>query len=476
MKKLFLSILACLPLLASAQTYDTIYNRAENCYYTSWYDTCECFLKGQRFQSLNVVTVSADPNSFAVYPAFTPTPMEVKGVMLFVLKDIPRSRYYYDYRLPEYALLYQYDAVNDSMIFIDSARWDTVTPKIMKWPQGADTALRGFYYCYAYEAYFDKPIMVDSTFYVGGTQHSNTGFHESGQYLYKYVEYERMITRPPCGCEGVDGMVWAPGYGWDTSSYTHWIPYDGSFGGFLPIVDKYRLDVEANNPHDGTVEGSGLFPNLSYQTITAVPLGNNRFLHWDDGDTTNPRTVQLTQDTLFTAYFSSNEQHTVRAIANDNWRGRVDGGGIYYLGEVAELSATPYEPYFFARWDDGDTANPRQIVVAGDTVLTALFLDATDTTGITPVEADAASFFTLTPNPTTGKVTVTVGILNCQLSILNSPMTLTLRDAAGHEVLRKALPAGTDSVDLDLSHLPAGAYFVTLATPASSATQRLVVK
>ncbi|MBP5540065.1 MAG: hypothetical protein J6X88_00270, partial [Bacteroidales bacterium] len=51
---------------AQAQTYDTIYNRAENCYYTSWYDTCECFLKGQRFQSLNVVTVSADPNSFAV--------------------------------------------------------------------------------------------------------------------------------------------------------------------------------------------------------------------------------------------------------------------------------------------------------------------------------------------------------------------------------------------------------------------------
>ena len=55
-------------------------------------------------------------------------------------------------------------------------------------------------------------------------------------------------------------------------------------------------------------------------------------------------------------------------------------------------------------------------------------------------------------------------------------LVLTLRDAAGHEVLRRALPAGTDSVDLDLSHLPAGAYFVTLSTPASSATQRLVVK
>ncbi|MBP5541702.1 MAG: hypothetical protein J6X88_08660, partial [Bacteroidales bacterium] len=68
MKKSTFILLAAMTAIgaAKAQTYDTIYNRAENCYYTSWYDTCECFLKGQRFQSLNVVTVSADPNSFAV--------------------------------------------------------------------------------------------------------------------------------------------------------------------------------------------------------------------------------------------------------------------------------------------------------------------------------------------------------------------------------------------------------------------------
>ncbi|MBP5540881.1 MAG: hypothetical protein J6X88_04445 [Bacteroidales bacterium] len=43
----------------------------------------------------------------------------------------------------------------------------------------------------------------------------------------------------------------------------------------------------------------------------------------------------------------------------------------------------------------------------------------------------------------------------------------TLRDAAGREVLRKALPAGTDSVELDLSGLAAGTYFGTLSTPAA---------
>jgi len=112
--------------------------------------------------------------------------------------------------------------------------------------------------------------------------------------------------------------------------------------------------------------------------------------------------------------------------------------------------------------------------------------DTSDTIGIAPVEANAAAFFTLTPNPTTGKVTVTVGhtpqsgthssALAGTSPNLGEEFSLTLRDAAGHEVLRKSLPAGTDSVDLDLSRLPAGAYFVTLSTPTSSATQRLVVR
>ena len=64
-------------------------------------------------------------------------------------------------------------------------------------------------------------------------------------------------------------------------------------------------------------------------------------------------------------------------------------------------------------------------------------------------------------------------------------MTFTLRDAAGHEVMRKELSTlmnvspdtGSQfSIPLDLSSLPAGAYFVTLTTPTASGTQKLVVK
>ena len=122
-----------------------------------------------------------------------------------------------------------------------------------------------------------------------------------------------------------------------------------------------------------------------------------------------------------------------------------------------------------------------------DTVLFYTGSTAPDTTtSITPVEGSPDGLFTLSPNPASGKVTVTLGHTPQSLTHssalagtspnLGEQFSLTLTDAAGHEVLRKSLPAGTDSVDLDLSHLPAGAYFVTLSTPASSATQRLVVK
>ena len=123
--------------------------------------------------------------------------------------------------------------------------------------------------------------------------------------------------------------------------------------------------------------------------------------------------------------------------------------------------------YQFDFWSDGNTANPRLFVVRGDTAFTAFFRNAD---GIEEVDG-TAPLFTLTPNPTKGKVTITVTQPEPQL-------ILTLRDAAGHEVMRKefSIVNSQFSIPLDLRHLPAGAYFVTLSTPTASSTQRLVVK
>ncbi|MBP5540803.1 MAG: hypothetical protein J6X88_04050 [Bacteroidales bacterium] len=118
------------------------------------------------------------------------------------------------------------------------------------------------------------------------------------------------------------------------------------------------------------------------------------------------------------------------------------------------------------------------------------------TTSITPVEVNATDFFTLSPNPATGTVTVTVGhtpqslthssalkgtspnLGEERLTRLGEQLILTLADAAGHEVLRRefSIVNCQFSIPLDLSGLAAGTYFVTLTTPSATGTQRLVVR
>jgi len=114
------------------------------------------------------------------------------------------------------------------------------------------------------------------------------------------------------------------------------------------------------------------------------------------------------------------------------------------------------------------------------------------TTAITPVEGGPDGLFTLSPNPATGTVTVTLGHtpqslrdswLHWRSPTFGSPnlgeeFSITLTDAAGREVLRKefSIVNCQFSIPLDLSGLAAGTYYVTLTTPTATGTQRLVVR
>ena len=60
--------------------------------------------------------------------------------------------------------------------------------------------------------------------------------------------------------------------------------------------------------------------------------------------------------------------------ANDNDCGRVKGGGVVVgSSSTANISASPFIDYHFARWSDGITDNPRTLTVTSDTSLTAFF-------------------------------------------------------------------------------------------------------
>ena len=113
--------------------------------------------------------------------------------------------------------------------------------------------------------------------------------------------------------------------------------------------------------------------------IDPVPENKHRhFVRWSDGNTDNPRWVTVTQDTTFTAEFAFN-QYTISTEVNDAERGSVsDGTTAVYLTELT-LTATANYGYHFARWQDGNTDNPRTVQITGNKTYTAVFAKNTYT-------------------------------------------------------------------------------------------------
>lgn len=96
-------------------------------------------------------------------------------------------------RLPEFFQLYE--ATADTFMFVDEARWDTCT-RIRKLYAGIEQ----YDVC---EAYFNKPALVEDSFYVGFTSNNNivhmnelvTTDIGGGNFIYQYINiYEYLIT------------------------------------------------------------------------------------------------------------------------------------------------------------------------------------------------------------------------------------------------------------------------------------------
>ena len=117
-------------------------------------------------------------------------------------------------------------------------------------------------------------------------------------------------------------------------------------------------------------------------TIEAVPNYGYHFTQWSDGNTDNPRTIVVTQDTTFTAEFAKNEYTITTASSNGEWGSTTGGKKALYLDEV-EIIATSNYGYHFVSWNDGNNSNPRTISVTKDETYTATF--AKDVYSITKI-------------------------------------------------------------------------------------------
>ena len=124
------------------------------------------------------------------------------------------------------------------------------------------------------------------------------------------------------------------------------------------------------------IEGAGSVQLPQYTcdgtVIIAVSNYGYHFTKWSDGNTDNPRTIVLTQDTTFTAEFAKNTYTISTTSANPEWGTTAGDTAALYLDEV-EISAIPNYGYHFVRWNDNNGSNPRTVSVTEDKTYTATF-------------------------------------------------------------------------------------------------------
>ena len=86
------------------------------------------------------------------------------------------------------------------------------------------------------------------------------------------------------------------------------INYNANYQYYLVVDDlalnvNYTITAVPDDPAHGTVTGGNVYSVSSTATLTASPAEGYVFSRWQDDDTTNPRTITVTEDATYTAYF-----------------------------------------------------------------------------------------------------------------------------------------------------------------------------
>lgn len=135
----------------------------------------------------------------------------------------------------------------------------------------------------------------------------------------------------------------------------------------------FYIHVTSNNEEWGTVSGGGAYNRGATATLTATPKTDCKFVKWDDNYTSNPRTITVNANGQYEAIFAQKSTFTITVASNNTSWGTVSGGGTYKEGTSVTLTATAAKGYNFIKWSDGNTTNPRTIIVEANASYTATF-------------------------------------------------------------------------------------------------------
>ena len=211
-----------------------------------------------------------------------------------------------------------------------------------------------------YSAYFDK-----NTYAISLSCNEGQGRVEG----VTSAEYLDRVTILATANYGYHFDQWSDGV--TDNPRTFVITQDTTFTAeFAP--NKYTIMTVSSDTQRGTTQGDTTVNYLEYITISATASYGYHFVQWNDGNSVNPRQVQVTKDMTYSAYFDKNT-YAISLSCNEG-QGRIEGvTSAEYLDRVTILATANYG-YHFAQWSDGVTDNPRTFVITQDTTFIAEFV------------------------------------------------------------------------------------------------------
>ena len=412
--------------------------RQRNYLYNIWYDTFDYYLRPYYYGDdaahvkslLNWDWLRWDNRSnIFLTRQYTPRPTRIKGLWAMLSHERISDEVVLDTnRLPEYLYLYVRDTNEDIPSSTDkptyfvrrvaTVRWDTAHPKMMCLKQDAEGILPNRY-CHVYEAMLDTAITLSGEFWIGGSTNSSIMHFGAVPGLnFTWYYYDHWPTRYKIYGTSVSVVKienWAINNGRICSEDPDgpWIfiwPDWRQVGPFGAIINdqQWYVEVASADTAQGLGTPTAFYPDSSYQTIRAMSKSCYQFSHWSDGVTDNPRTVFVTQDTTFTAYFDTLPVFNVEVRSNDDSMGyteivenrprwdeyhmtwdddnrdpdelrilhryyRRGNDSTFCKWDPAQIRAKARDGYYFWYWNDRIATNHRFVTVTQDTLFTAIF-------------------------------------------------------------------------------------------------------
>ena len=419
-------------------------------YYHNWWGFEDAYQTQNRRHILDAYTSTAERKLLSY--SFTAMPLEVIG--LAVLQDNSHI-YYHDYPIPQQEYYLIYEATPDSVYKVAEVPWsfdDTLSRCFFIRGNGdvhgwdipdsdslcCNNGMRWYKYFPVVEYYFDTPISVTDSFYVGYTYNSWQDYLEGGGFPFHYVgvlngggwvncEGQSGIPSPymneECGLYWPSIVYGIPG----TSTYVgHPDPWYANYW-FIPMVFPIiRVDT--------TVPPPDYCPPVENLQVQAA------------GDSS----VDVTWDAFINHQFGYEVQYGPRSMPMGNWQSEYPDLNFVHLSDLNPdlLYGIRVRPYCDADKREGKWCEPVYFF---------------PTVGAATEPSALSEHTTVSPNPAKEKVTIGSDYVVIKVD---------LYDALGQHLWN--FNVGSKQTTVDLDGLAAGRYHLLITTSRGVTAKTLI--